>query len=238
MSTESAALLCVLGSSWAVAMEPCAGTSKKPRSKNTTSAKYFEDFWSIAVLLHFEQHRYFGAMDGFDLAFDNRHTVFKSHIETVHGLPKKSIYSSSLCSQSVRCCHIARPWRIKMENGISGCLLKRLVGQRIALAMRATARFPEPQSIGVMCHKIDALFGMEARNVATTFDTRAEETYIDDTQRCHQVRAENAWKVRLNRLRQLQLTHHVANQKWYEKLTSKLLQNWSNFESKMGGTCS
>ena len=44
MSTESAALLCVLGSSWAVAMEPCAGTSKKPRSKNTTSAKYFEDF--------------------------------------------------------------------------------------------------------------------------------------------------------------------------------------------------
>ena len=35
---------------------------------------------------------------------------------------------------------------------------------------------------------------MEARNVATTF-RRSEETYIDDTPRCHQVRRENARKV-------------------------------------------
>ena len=57
-----------------------------------------------------------------------------------------------------------------------------------------------PQSSGVMRHKIDATrrscdaSGTEARNVATTF-RRSEETYIDDTQRCHEVRAENAPKV-------------------------------------------
>ena len=52
-----------------------------------------------------------------------------------------------------------------------------------------------PQSGGKMRHKIDALFEMQARKVATTFDTRSEETYIDDTPRRHQVRAENARKV-------------------------------------------
>lgn len=52
-----------------------------------------------------------------------------------------------------------------------------------------------PQSGGKMHHKIDALFEMQARKVATTFDTRSEETYIDDTPRRHQVRAENARKV-------------------------------------------
>ena len=57
-----------------------------------------------------------------------------------------------------------------------------------------------PQSSGVMRHKIDATrrscdaSGTQARNVATTF-RRSEETYIDDTQRCHEVRAENAPKV-------------------------------------------
>ena len=35
-----------------------------------------------------------------------------------------------------------------MENGSSGCLLKRLVGQRIALAMRATASSPDPRVAG------------------------------------------------------------------------------------------
>ena len=98
--------------------------------------------------------------DGFDLAFDHRHPVFKSHIENRPWPSKEKHvqYSSSWCSQSVRCCHTVRPWRIKMENGSSGCLLKRLVGQRTALAMRATARFPEPQSSGVMRHKIDVFF--------------------------------------------------------------------------------
>ena len=34
-----------------------------------------------------------------------------------------------------------------------------------------------------MRHKIDSLFDMQSRKVATTFDTRSEETYIDDTPR-------------------------------------------------------
>ena len=57
-----------------------------------STLKIFEVLPYFIVLLHLEQHRYFGAMDGFDLAFDHRHPVFKSHIETVHGLPKKNIY--------------------------------------------------------------------------------------------------------------------------------------------------
>ena len=58
-----------------------------------STLRIFEVLPYFIVLLHLEQHRYFGAMDGYDLAFDHRHPVFKSHIETVHGLPKKSMYS-------------------------------------------------------------------------------------------------------------------------------------------------
>ena len=52
-----------------------------------------------------------------------------------------------------------------------------------------------PQSGGTMRHKIDVLFDMQRRKVATTFDARSEETWIEDTPRRHQVRAENARRV-------------------------------------------
>ena len=52
-----------------------------------------------------------------------------------------------------------------------------------------------PQSGGTMRHKIDVLFDMQRRKVATTFDARSEETWIEDTPRRRQVRAENARRV-------------------------------------------
>ena len=52
-----------------------------------------------------------------------------------------------------------------------------------------------PQSGGTMRHKIDVLFEMQRRKVATTYDTRSEETWIEDDERRHEVRAENARRV-------------------------------------------
>ena len=37
----------------------------------TSTLKIFEVLPYFIVLLHFEQHRYFGAMDGFNMGFDN-----------------------------------------------------------------------------------------------------------------------------------------------------------------------
>ena len=165
-----------------------------------STLKIFEVLPYFIVLLHLEQHRYFGAMDGFDLAFDHRHPVFKSHIETVHGLPKKSIYVQVCAPKVSGVATLLDPGGKRWIMGVGEIFDETLSWPEDCIGHESNCTLSGPQSSGGMRHKIDAS-GREARNVATTFDTRSEETNIDDTPRCHQIRAENAWKVRLNRLR-------------------------------------
>ena len=82
----------------------------------TSTLKIFELLPYFIVLLHFEQHRYFGAMDGSNMGFDNGAGGQIPYWNRPWPSKEKHL-CSSLCSQSVRCCHIVRPWRIKMENG-------------------------------------------------------------------------------------------------------------------------
>ena len=160
----STALLCVLGSSWAVSMETCAtGTSKKPRSNNTTILKYCRtSAFRVASLLWCHGWFRSGIWPPVAQGWD---PISKPSM-AIHGLPKKASMLKFLLPKCPVLPHC------QMENGSSRCLLKRWFGQRIALAMKATARSPDRRVAGTMRHKIDALFRMEARNLATTQTTQ------------------------------------------------------------------